>query len=188
MKADPIPPPDMQSWFLGPKAENANLLTSLVLSAVQSHSAWRRDFHPEDSSPVPDRVSPCHSENSEALNRNFAMLLDLLRNSVPSFSGRYNGHMLSEQTIAAQVGYFAAMLYNPNNVSLEVSPVTTRLEAEVADAIAAMIGYDPLKCWGHLTSGGTVANFKALWIARNVLYHPVAAASVARHLQLDLKV
>ena len=32
------------------------------------------------------------------------------------------GPMIFEQTIASQIGYFAAMLYNPNNVSGEVSP------------------------------------------------------------------
>ena len=96
--------------------------------------------------------------------------------------------MLSEQTIAAQAAYFAAMLYNPNNVSLEVSPVTTRLEVEVAHQLAEMIGYDPDRSWGHLTSGGTLANFEALWIARNILYHPIAAASTARALGVRLKV
>ena len=178
------------SWFLGPRAENSDLLAELVLCGLDSHISWRRDFHPEDVSPVnPGRnESERSDEYSEKLRAAFKELLHLMRDSVPTFSGRYNGHMLSEQTIASQAAYFAAMLYNPNNVSLEVSPVTTRLEVEVADQLARMIGYDPDKCWGHLTSGGTVANFEALWIARNVLYHPVAAASVARELKLDLTV
>jgi hypothetical protein len=51
-----------------------------------------------------------------------------------------------------------------------------------------MIGYDPDRSWGHLTSGGTLANFEALWIARNILYHPIAAASTARALGVRLKV
>ena len=40
--------------------------------------------------------------------------------------------------------------------------------------MASLIGYDPARQWGHLTSGGTVANFEALWVARNVKYLPVA--------------
>jgi glutamate/tyrosine decarboxylase-like PLP-dependent enzyme len=96
--------------------------------------------------------------------------------------------MLSEQTIAAQAAYFATMLYNPNNISSEVAPVTTVLEVEVAKQLAQMIGYDPHRAWGHLTSGGTIANFEALWIARNVLYHPIAAAGAARELGVDLSV
>lgn len=46
------------------------------------------------------------------------------------FSGRYVDHMNAEQTIASQIGYLAAMLYNPNNVAIEASPVMTRLELE----------------------------------------------------------
>ena len=177
------------SWFLGPKAENEDLLTELVTSALRSHAAWRRGYHPEDGSPISaaEKGLPSFKGNVANLKRDFASLLDEMKRSVPFFSGRYNGHMLSEQTIASQAAYFAAMLHNPNNVSLEVSPVTTRFEAEVADQLAAMIGYDPQRSWGHLTSGGTLANFEALWIARNILYHPVAAASAAKELGVDIR-
>jgi glutamate/tyrosine decarboxylase-like PLP-dependent enzyme len=96
--------------------------------------------------------------------------------------------MIGEQTIASQIGYFATMLYNPNNIAVEISPVTTRLELEVAEQLARMIGYDPSRSWGHLTSGGTVANFEALWLARSVRYLPVAAAGAATELGLDLPV
>src|SRR5690349_11439866 len=123
----------------------------------------------------------------EELKNNFLQLLSRLHASVPAFSGRYTAHMLSEQTIAAQAAYFATMLYNPNNISSEVAPVTTVLEVEVAHQLAEMIGYDPHRSWGHLTSGGTIANFEALWIARNVLYHPIAAAGAARELGVDLR-
>src|SRR5690349_24589829 len=124
----------------------------------------------------------------EELKNNFLQLLSRLHASVPAFSGRYTAHMLSEQTIAAQAAYFATMLYNPNNISSEVAPVTTVLEVEVAKQLAQMIGYDPHRAWGHLTSGGTIANFEALWIARNVLYHPIAAAGAAKQLGVDLSV
>jgi hypothetical protein len=96
--------------------------------------------------------------------------------------------MLGEQTIASQVGYFAGMLYNPNNVVAEVSPVTTRLELEAAAQLAAMIGYDPSRAWGHITSGGTVANFEALWIARGLRYLPVGLAMAARELAVTVPV
>jgi hypothetical protein len=51
-----------------------------------------------------------------------------------------------------------------------------------------MIGYDPARSWGHLTSGGTIANFEALWLARSVRYLPVAAAGAAEELGLELDV
>jgi glutamate/tyrosine decarboxylase-like PLP-dependent enzyme len=90
--------------------------------------------------------------------------------------------MSSDLTMAGLIGYFAAMLYNPNNVAAEASPVTTRLELEVAAQLARMIGYDPARQWGHITSGGTVANFEAIWVARNVKYLPVAVRWAAESL------
>jgi glutamate/tyrosine decarboxylase-like PLP-dependent enzyme len=180
----------IHGWFLGPKGENEQLLRELLDSALQAHLDWRRSYHPEDPSPVSPgngRTTAAVRQRAE-LRTEFAALLQQLRGSVPFFHGRYNGHMLSEQTIAAQAAYFAAMLYNPNNVSGEVAPVTTRLEGEVAEQLAEMIGYDPARCWGHLTSGGTIANFEALWIARNVLYHPVGARLAARALGIDISV
>jgi glutamate/tyrosine decarboxylase-like PLP-dependent enzyme len=180
----------LHSWFLGPKGENEQLLKELLDSALQAHLSWRRGFHPEDPSPISaaERSTPAAERQRTELKGQFAGLLRQLRGSVPFFSGRYNGHMLSEQTIAAQAAYFAAMLYNPNNVSGEVAPVTTRLEGEVAEQLARMIGYDPQRCWGHLTSGGTIANFEALWIARNVHYYPVGASLAARSLGIDVPV
>ena len=78
------------------------------------------------------------------------------------------------------------MLYNPNNIAVEISPVTTRLETEVAHQLAGMIGYHPSRSWGHLTSGGTIANFEALWLARGVRYLAVAAAGAAAELGVEL--
>jgi glutamate/tyrosine decarboxylase-like PLP-dependent enzyme len=37
-----------------------------------------------------------------------------------------------------------------------------------------MIGYDAERQWGHLTSGGTVANIEALWVARELKYLALA--------------
>src|SRR4026208_1511109 len=99
------------------------------------------------------------------------------------------------------------MLYNPNNIAPEISPVTTPLELEgagqlggvigaepaprgvqlwVAEQLARMIGYDPARHWGHITSGGTIANFEALWLARGVRYLPCAAAGAAAGLGLGV--
>ena len=38
----------LYSWFLGPKAENADMLERLVLEALRDCVFWRRNFHPED--------------------------------------------------------------------------------------------------------------------------------------------
>ena len=180
----------LRSWFLGPRAENAALLEGLVVEALRDHVFWRRNFHPEDGFAIRelDKRTEGYEDAVATLTQELLGLLAELKRDVPFFSGRYKGHMLFEQTIAAQIGYFAAMLYNPNNISAEAAPVTTRLELEVAAQLARMIGYDPPAAWGHLTSGGTVANFEALWIARNIHYLPIAAAGAAETLGLDLTV
>ena len=180
----------LRAWFLGPRAENAELLERLVTEAVRDHVFWRRNYHPEDGAVIreTDKRSPGYEEAVATLTQELMGLLAELKRDVPFFSGRYKGHMLWQQTIASQVGYFAAMLYNPNNVTTEEAPVTTRLELDVAADLARMIGYDPARAWGHLTSGGTVANFEALWIARNILYLPVAASVACRGMNLGLEV
>jgi tyrosine decarboxylase len=180
----------LRAWFLGPRAENAELLERLVVEALRDHVFWRRNYHPEDGFAIreTDKRQEGYEENVATLTQELMGLLAELKRDVPFFSGRYKGHMIAEQTIASQIGYFATMLYNPNNIAIEISPVTTRLELEVAEQLARMIGYDPSCSWGHLTSGGTIANFEALWLARSVRYLGVAAAGAATELGLELPV
>jgi glutamate/tyrosine decarboxylase-like PLP-dependent enzyme len=187
----PTSPTDaLAAWFLGPRAENAELLERLVVEALRDHVFWRRNYHPEDGFAIRemDKRREGYEETVATLTQELMGLLAELKRDVPFFSGRYKGHMIGEQTIAAQVGYFATMLYNPNNIAVEISPVTTRLEMEVAGQLARMIGYDPARAWGHLTGGGTIANFEALWLARGVRYLAVAVAGAATELGLDVPV
>ena len=64
------------------------------------------------------------------------------------------------------------MLYNPNNVSAEASPLTTMIEYEVGQDLCKMLGYigndgkDQVpKPWGHITCDGSVANLESMWYA-----------------------
>lgn len=93
--------------------------------------------------------------------------------------------MTGDASLPSLLGYVAALLYNPNNISSEASPVTTRLELEVGNDIARMIGYRPQTHWTHLTSGGTVANAEALWVTRSLKYLPVAIRWAAEELGVD---
>jgi len=180
----------LRAWFLGPRAENSGLMERLITESFRDHVFWRRNFRPEDGVAIQevDRRQEGYEAANATLTQELMSLLAQLKRDVPFFSGRYQGHMVCEPTIAAQVGYFAAMLYNPNNVTREAGPVTTRLEFEVVEQLARMIGFDPATTWGHLTSGGTVANFEALWIARSLFYLPVAAAMAARGGAPDVSV
>ena len=177
-------PLDLASVFLGPKGENADVFERLLLEAFRDHVFWRRNFHPEDGFHVTEgeKHSPDYQQAISTLSQELMGLLGELKAGVPFFSPRYIGHMTSDLTMASLIGYFATMLYNPNNVAAEASPVTTRMELEVAAQLARMIGYDPDAQWGHLTSGGTVANYEALWVARNVKYLPVAVRWAAEEM------
>ena len=46
----------LYSWFLGPKAENADMLERLILEALRDCVFWRRNFHPEDDITITEKV------------------------------------------------------------------------------------------------------------------------------------
>jgi len=185
-----LPPLDLGSIFLGPKGENADVFERLLLEAFRDHVFWRRNFHPEDGFVVDEheKSSPEYERAISVLRQELLELLAELKAGVPFFSPRYVGHMCSDLTMASLIGYFATMLYNPNNVAAEASPVTSRMELAVAEQLAAMIGYPAAEQWGHLTSGGTVANFEALWVARNVKYLPIAVRWAAEEMGREARI
>ena len=179
----------LKSWFLGPKAENADIFERLVLEALRDCVFWRRNFHPEDEFLVPESVKrdKAFQDSVGQMTQHFQNLLADLKRGIPFYSPRYIGHMLGDQLLPAVLGYFAAMLHNPNNVSHEGSPMTSRYEIEVGRQLARLMGYGG-DAWGHITSGGTIANFEALWVARNLKYLPLAANKVAEDLRLDIEI
>lgn len=182
----------LSSWFLGPSAENADIFERLVLEALRDCVFWRRNFHPKDEILITEKLrrDPSFQESIDHLQQEFIKLLADLKRDIPFYSPRYIGHMLGDQLLPAIIGYFAAMLHNPNNVTPEASPITTEYEEEVAQQLARLIGYSEnknnrYKTWGHLTSGGTIANFEAIWVARNLKYFPFGAKKTAEELNLE---
>ena len=175
-----------EAWFLGTKAENVEVLERLVVEAIQDHAFWRRNFHPQDPTHITEQSKrhPAYLHAMDSLKDNFRSLLSFLKKSVPFFSGRYQGHMNWDTTLPSVLGYFAAMLYNPNNVAFEGSTATTFLEMIVGDDLCSMLGYSipdeaaiakgAIRPWGHITCGGTIANIEAIWSARNLKLYPIA--------------
>ncbi len=184
-----------EAWFLGPRAENVDLLKELVAQAIDSHAQFRRRFHPEDPSHLTETIrhSAGFEEGVERLRSEAAALFEMLQLSAPFASMRYQGHMLWDQVMPAMVGLIAGMLYNQNNVAAEASPITTRLEIEVGNDLCRMLGYrvpppdapatpGSPQPWGHITSGGTVANIEALWTARNLKFSAVSLRKAIREV------
>ncbi|MFB7470802.1 pyridoxal phosphate-dependent decarboxylase family protein [Kitasatospora sp. NPDC056184] len=169
---------ELAAWFLGPLGENGPVLKELVQAALDSHLADRREVYPNDPPYVTDdmKSSGAYLDAVKRTRAHLDDLLDRLRGSVPQFSYRHQGHMLWDMTLPGIAGYFAAMLYNQNNVAAEASPVTTLLEKAVGESLCELAGYDPETSWGHVACDGSIANLEAMWSARNLKYYPVALA------------
>lgn len=167
--------------FLGPYGENDSLLEKLVVEFLRDHVYWRRNFHPED----PPAISTAAAQHPEyqafeaRMRRELHQLSAALKKSVPFHSPRYIGHMASDLLLPGLAAQILTLPYNPNNVSEDAAPVTVELEVKVGLQLAGMLGYvnDPARpdcAFGHLTSGGTLANYQALRLALAQKAFPVA--------------
>lgn len=170
---------NVDALFLGPKSENATFFREMMEYAICEHLHWRSGFHPEDSALI-TTVDRYTADYRDTLYRTEGILNQLSSKlkttSVPWFSPRYLGHMNADTLMISNLAYVMAMMYNPNNCAQEVSPTTTHLELEAGEDLCRMFGYDPDTSWGHITSGGTVANYEGLWVARNLKTLPLAMA------------
>lgn len=182
----------LRPYFLGPASENADVLESILLEFLRDHAYWRRNFHPEDGT----RIDPAarHSDEFhefEARTRSELFRLSAeLKRAVPFFHPRYVGHMSSDLLLPGLIAKLITTLYNPNNVSEEAAPVTLDKELRVGRQLARMLGFatddDAEPCaWGHLTSGGTVANYEAVWNLRSVRFYPIALQAGANACGFD---
>ena len=142
-----------------PQAENFNLLKDLIDTALEEHVDFRKfKYFPLDPEYVTNKITEhkSYTKAVEDIKQQLRNLSDRLKNSVPFFSFRSQGHMLWDTTIASNVGYIAALLYNQNNVASMASGVTLQLEREVAQDLCKMVGYnvdrdhstDNPKAWG----------------------------------------
>src|SRR5688572_2418313 len=171
----------LDACFLGPYGENDALLEKMMVEFLRDHVYWRRNFHPEDPPAIPTRAAqqPGYQAFEARMRRELHALSAALKKSVPFHSPRYIGHMASDLLLPGLAAQLLTLPYNPNNVSEDAAPVTVDLEVQVGLQLARMLGYpdDPgrVDCaFGHLTSGGTLANYQALRLALALKAFPVA--------------
>lgn len=199
------------NWFLGPKGENSDFLIESVTKILQDYVHWRRNYYPDDSILIDKKVQRDNQDEYDKIHLGLMKMIAKLRRNFPFYSPRYIGHMLSDISIPAMLGYFAGMLHNSNNCTTEAAPVTVEWEIEACNKILEMLGFTPppsppskdaitaewkeyeknLKKefgWAHITSGGTIANIEALWVARIIKYYPLAIQDVAIKEQLDIEI
>lgn len=178
--------PAIHPCFLGPYGENDTLLEKLVVEFLRDHVYWRRNFHPEDPPAIPTGAAgePAFRDFEARMRRELHALSASLKRSVPFHSPRYIGHMVSDLLLPGLAAQFLTLPYNPNNVSIDAAPVTIDLELKVGLQLARMFGFvddlaRPDCAFGHLTSGGTLANFQALRLALALKAFPVALRAAA---------
>ena len=178
----------LAAWFLGPRAENRDLFHRLLAKGLDANCQDRVDYFPNDPAYVtPERKDAAYAQSVAEMEAQYDKLLNALRGSIPFFSYRYQAHMNWDLTMPGLLGYFAAMLYNQNNVAAEASPVTSRLESQVGMDLCRMLGYPvpppdgTIVPWGHITCDGSVANLESMWAARNLNYYAISIAEALRH-------
>lgn len=172
----------ISAFFIGPHAENMQLFRQAIDDVLDELQAARQRYAPLDSIAITSEIQASEKFQKTAvriegmLNEAVTMLS---MHSLPFWSPRYSAHMCPDLAMPAMVGYFMGMLWNPNNVTVEVSPFTSRIEFDVGKQFCEMFRYniDPKQSpvgWGHVTSGGTVANLEAIWVARNLKFYPLS--------------
>jgi len=86
-----------------------------------------------------------------------------MTDNYPYFHPLYAGQMLKPPHPAARIAYMLSLWINPNNHALDGGRASSRMEKEAVAEIADIFGWKNFL--GHLTSGGTMANLEALWVA-----------------------
>ncbi len=114
-----------------------------------------------------------------ALRQVLNEVAERLRDNYPYFHPQYAGQMLKPPHAVARLAYALAMWINPNNHALDGGRASSAMEKEAVDGIARMFGWDTHL--GHLTSGGTMANLEALWIAGMLKPASIIVASTQAH-------
>src|SRR4030095_4329977 len=109
----------------------------------------------------------------------FLAAAERLRDNYPYHHPLYIGQMLKPPHPVARVAYALAMSINPNNHALDGGRASSAMEKEAVAEIARMFGW-PVHL-GHLTSGGTMANLEALWIAGQLKPGTTVLASSQAH-------
>lgn len=166
------------TYFPGPLSENEAWVRTEVEAVLDGWFTWRKGLFATDPTTalLPGQGAEALSHEHRLLSRRLNELCEALTAETPSYSPRSMGHMKAELSLPALLGWLAATLHNPNNLARESSKVGTVIEREAIGMLADMLGYDRNQAQGHFTSGGTVANFEAVWRARYRLDHWLSLA------------
>ncbi|VDB83367.1 unnamed protein product [Peniophora sp. CBMAI 1063] len=184
----------MGSWFLGNRGENASIFQNSMASIIKNVQAGRKVIWPQDAQTVTAEMinSPEFQSSVTYLQQCLEVLAgEMSLSSVPFYSPRYAGHMSTDISLPAVLGYALAQQFNQNNVTPEASPFTSYIEYLAGQQLCHILGFKldpklgkPAKAtssdqnepfgWGHITADGSIANLESIWIARNLKYYPLS--------------
>lgn len=119
------------------------------------------------------------SVNPKELERVLLQTARRLHENYPYFHPLYAGQMLKPPHAIARLAATLALWINPNNHALDGGRASSAMEKEAVAEIGRLWGWDSLL--GHLTSGGTMANLEALWIAGQLRPGETIVASQQAH-------
>ena len=125
-------------------------------------------------------LPPADSAHDEAaIARVLTDVAERLKDNYPYFHPLYAGQMIKPPHPVARLAYALAQWINPNNHALDGGRASSAMEKAAVAEIARMVGWD--SHLGHLTSGGTVANLEALWVAGRLHPGSTTVASTQAH-------
>ncbi|KAI8292985.1 hypothetical protein K4K56_005548 [Colletotrichum sp. SAR 10_98] len=168
--ADTVPEDEshqiISSYFIGPRAENLPYFKENIDIILNNLKQARLDYRFDNDAEFIDektQESAAFKRSKDKLKNAVDKASEILgRSSIPFWSPRYQAHMCTDMSMSSLLGYFMTMLYNPNNVALEASPLTTVAEIEVGEQLCDLFGYnineddtESPTGWGHVTCDGT---------------------------------
>lgn len=171
MKPNPLPDVP-SSAFMHPDGSNRREVEALIRKALDlvldyTAGASNRSPLPDSGDATGDvRIPEKPVAESEILER----LRGLMANSMNAAHPAYMGHMDSLPTTMSVIGDLVVGALNNNMLSLEMSPVFSRLEVLLLREFATLFGLGE-KAGGMMLSGGSLANLEAIAVARNVIFN-----------------
>lgn len=183
--------------FISPDGQNIKEVKSFiakVMDLVVEHcaSSEQRKSLP----PIKEHHFGKFSLQGTDIDGILEQLNGILRDSMNPITPNYMGHMDSIPALISCLAEFVTTSINNNMLSLEMSPVFSKMEAQVLQKIAQMFGLGE-ESGGVMTSGGSLANLQALAVARNhklkvkekgltrLTEQPVILVSEASHTSLQ---
>ncbi len=187
-----------ESAFIDPYGGNkvaVKKLTEEILELVFSHlqKAYTHSPLPElRQLPFLTSIPNTHTPESEILEK----LKTVLNTSMNPANPAFIGHMDSIPTTVSILGEMVTAALNNNMLSLEMSPLFSRLESLLIKEFTTLFGLGE-QAGGVMLSGGSLTNLQALAVARNVKfdalergltaqkYPPVLFASEVAHTSIQ---